>query len=63
VNISPRESLTGRKMDYNSVLRASFGAYAQVTVRATDNSMSARTVGGLVLYLSEMKQVRTSFGI
>ena len=50
MNISPREALTGRKVDYNSVLRAPFGAYAQVTVRVINNSMAPRTVGAIVLY-------------
>ena len=49
MNISPREALTGRKVDYKSVLRAPFGAYAQVTVRNVNNSMAPRTVGAIAL--------------
>ena len=46
--MSPREIMTGVKMDYKKHCKAPFGCYAQV-YQGTDNSMTERTVAAICL--------------
>jgi hypothetical protein len=46
--ISPREILTGLKLDYNKHCKLEFGAYVQVH-EDHDNTMQTRTTGAIAL--------------
>lgn len=49
-NQSPREIVTGRKLDYKLDAKIEFGAYAQVNEdNSITNTMDSRTVGGICL--------------
>ena len=47
-NLSPRELITGKSVDFNIHCKYEFGEYAQ-THESTDNTMNERTVGALAL--------------
>lgn len=49
IGVSPKEALTGRKVDYNRDVRVGFGDYVQATTRTTDNSLKGRTEGAIAL--------------
>jgi hypothetical protein len=48
--ISPREQMTGRRVDARRDLRLAFGDYVQASPEKTDNTNAPRTVGGVYLY-------------
>ena len=47
--ISPMEQFSGLKLDVSRDLRVGFGDYLEATVPNTNNTMAARTEGGLAL--------------
>ena len=47
---SPRELLTGRKLNYLIDVRVGFGEYCQILKLKLDNTLAPRTEGGIALY-------------
>ena len=48
-DISPSEAFSGVKLDMRKHIKSAFGDFVHVTGRETDNSMRARTAGGIAL--------------
>ena len=51
-HISPREKLTGRKLDVDNEMNHGFGDYVQVHNDVIDNSTKPRTAGAIALMSS-----------